>query len=314
MYYSPEDIQKARELDLLSYLQQYESQELVHVSGNTYCTREHDSLKISNGKWHWFSRGIGGRSALDYLIKVKDIPFTEAVSIILRQPAEIPSVFQNQPKRSSGRKLLLPELQEGYPSHVVQYLKARGIAGNIIDYCIDHKLLFESKDHHNAVFVGYDADGIARSASLRGTVGTYKAEASGSCKCYSFSICRSAIPTTVHVFESAIDLLSYATLEQHGNRDWQKDALLSLAGVFMQKRECVVPVALRQFLDDHPTIHTVHLHLDNDAIGRGAVKGIVEGLKEKPFEVIDHLPEFGKDLNDQLQWEILQNRRISHER
>ncbi len=35
------------------------------------------SLKISNGKWIWWSRGIGGRSALDYLIKVKGYSFLE---------------------------------------------------------------------------------------------------------------------------------------------------------------------------------------------------------------------------------------------
>ena len=43
-YYSPEDIQQAKQMDLLSYLRQFEPQELVHVSGNTWCTREHDSL------------------------------------------------------------------------------------------------------------------------------------------------------------------------------------------------------------------------------------------------------------------------------
>ncbi len=72
-YIAAEDVAKAKEMDLLTYLRNYEPQELVHVSGNTYCTREHDSLRISNGKRCWFSQGIGGRSALDYLIKVKGI-------------------------------------------------------------------------------------------------------------------------------------------------------------------------------------------------------------------------------------------------
>lgn len=66
-FYNQEEIEKAREVDLFTYLQACEPQELVHVSGNVYCTREHDSLRISNGKWCWFSRGIGGYSALDYL-------------------------------------------------------------------------------------------------------------------------------------------------------------------------------------------------------------------------------------------------------
>lgn len=45
-YYTQEQIEKAREMDLLTYLRNYEPQELVHVTGKTYCTREHDSLKI----------------------------------------------------------------------------------------------------------------------------------------------------------------------------------------------------------------------------------------------------------------------------
>lgn len=58
-YIPPKVVEKAREMDLLTYLKSYDLQEFVHFGGNTYCTREHDSLKISNGKWCWFSRGIG---------------------------------------------------------------------------------------------------------------------------------------------------------------------------------------------------------------------------------------------------------------
>lgn len=44
-YFTPEDIQQAKQLDLLTYLQIYEPDQLVKVSGDTYCTRDHDSLK-----------------------------------------------------------------------------------------------------------------------------------------------------------------------------------------------------------------------------------------------------------------------------
>ena len=86
-YIPPEVVAKAKEMDLLTYLKNYEPGELVHFGGSTYCTRTHDSLKISNGKWCWFSRGIGGKTALDYLIKVREIPFTEAVEMIVGQAA-----------------------------------------------------------------------------------------------------------------------------------------------------------------------------------------------------------------------------------
>ena len=38
-YVSPEDIRDARQMDLLTYLQSYEPQELVKLSRETYCTR-----------------------------------------------------------------------------------------------------------------------------------------------------------------------------------------------------------------------------------------------------------------------------------
>ena len=312
-YYSPEDIQQAKQMDLLSYLRQFEPQELVHVSGNTWCTREHDSLKISNGKWNWFSRGIGGRSALDYLVKVKNYPFTDAVGIILGRAAEMPPVSRSEPQEEE-KVLLLPDPVDGYPFRVVQYLTDRGIDRKLIEFCIEQKLLYESRDYHNAVFVGYDAAGCTRYAALRATKGAYKGKATGSNKHYSFSLCLSPDAAEVHVFESAIDLLSYATLEQRAGRDWKQDALLSLAGVFKQKREKVVPVALLQFLSDHPVVWHIYLHLDNDEVGRSAAKGIAEGLEHMPYEVVNQPPKFGKDVNDQLQWERLHHRRNEPER
>ena len=70
-YIEPEALQEARRVNALSWLKENEPWNLIRLSINNYCTAEHDSLKLSNGKWYWFSKGIGGVSALDYLIKVK---------------------------------------------------------------------------------------------------------------------------------------------------------------------------------------------------------------------------------------------------
>ena len=179
-FIAADDIMKAKEMDLMTYLRNYEPQELVHVSGNTYCTREHDSLRISNGKWYWFSQDIGGRSALDYLIKVKGLSFMEAVEAIIGQAAERPPVFYRQ-KEKAHHDFLMPKLSDT-TYQVERYLRNRGIHPVIIRYCIEHKTLFESADYHNAVFVGYDKDGTARYGALRGTVGQYKGELTGSDK------------------------------------------------------------------------------------------------------------------------------------
>jgi hypothetical protein len=294
-YVLPEDIEQAKQMDLLTYLQNYEPQELVRVSGNTFCTREHDSLKISNGKWHWFSREVGGKTALDYLIKVKGYGFVEAVETILGRAAVKPPVFYRQ-KVTKVRELLMPPLNDN-TNTVERYLKGRGIHPVIIDYCLKNKLLFESRDYHNAVFMGYDPAGKARYGCVRDTVGIYKGDLSGSDKHYSFSIPGKS--DTVHLFESAIDLMSFATLELFEGRDWHKDHLLSLAGVYKTKRKDVVPIALERYLKDYPQITTLRLHLDNDEIGRGAVSGIVAGL-DGQYQVFDEPPRCGKDVNDQL--------------
>ena len=106
MPYIPKDqIAATREMDLLTYLRRFEPQELVHIGGDTYATRTHDSLKISNGKWCWWSRNIGGTTALDYLTRVEGLSFLDAVQRIL---GELPHVPPNQSQPHRSRKLNLP--------------------------------------------------------------------------------------------------------------------------------------------------------------------------------------------------------------
>ena len=307
-FVTPEQITKAKEIDLLTYLRSYNPYELVNVGGNTFCTREHDSLKISNGKWNWFSRGIGGKTALDYLIKVQGFSFTRAVETLVGQSLlPLSHVPQAKPKDQEPRKLLLPQASP-CATHVVNYLHGRGIDYELIDYCIRTRRIYESQPYHNAVFVGCDLDGQPRYAALRGTVGDFKGEATGSDKRYSFSIAEDQNAPGVHLFESAIDLLSYATLLKMKGKNWQQDALLSLAGVFKRKREGVVPLTLSQYLKDHPGTNTLFLHLDNDEVGRDAAVGIVEGLGDR-YTVLDRPPPYGKDVNDLLQRKLGQTQR-----
>ena len=310
-YATKEDIAKAKEMDLLTYLQNYEPNELVKVANGTYCTREHDSLKISNGKWYWFSRNIGSSTALDYLIYVKGYSLPAAVETILGRAVSKPPVSYKQ-KPKEGKALALP-IRNRTTTTVTRYLRSRGIHPDILDYCYRHNLLYEGMPYHNAVFIGYDDKQVPRYAALRGTIGQYKGEASGSDKHFSFNIPAENQSTTVQVFESAIDLLSYATMEHAAGRDWRRDHLLSLAGVFKTKRPDVVPVALEHFLKTYSQIGTIFLRLDNDLIGRGAAEGIIRGLGDV-YTVMDSPPTLGKDLNDELMYKIKSLRKETHER
>ena len=99
-YVTPEDIEEVRKIDVLTYLKNYEPHELVKVTRDTYCTKEHDSLKISNGKWFWFSQNIGGHTALDYLIIVKGYALPAAVEMLLGRTAVNPPKSYKQKDRA----------------------------------------------------------------------------------------------------------------------------------------------------------------------------------------------------------------------
>ena len=301
-FYDSDTIAEAKRLDLLTYLQNYEPQELVHVSGNIYCTKTHDSLRISNGKWCWFSQGIGGRSALDYLIKVNGYSFLEAMERITGQAASMPPVFLSAKAEEKPKALLLPEKYR-YAENVTSYLEKRGISPELISFCISTGRLYESKLYHNVVFVGFDKQGKARFACQRGiTDSRFHGDVNGSDKHYSFALPVNPKNSTVHLFESAIDLLSYATLCKLEGGDWRQLNLLSLAGVYQPKKvieESKLPAALARYLEDYPHIKTVALHLDNDSPGRLAAKAI-QAVLPKEYEVKNCPPPWGKDVNDYL--------------
>lgn len=303
-YIAPEIIETVKRIDLLTYLQRYAPQELVHCSGNTYTTRSHDSLKISNGKWCWWSRDIGGRSALDYLIKVRGYSFLEAVELLAERMPALPVVSEGAEEKPKIRKLLLPPPYKN-AEQVLAYLKRRGIDSSILCACVEQGILYESREHHNAVFVGKDRKGVPKYAALEGTSDVrFKGEANGSDKQYAFSIPAKVHPigTQVHVFESPIDLLSHATLQLLEGQDWRQEHLLSLSGVYRTARnrsESRLPVALRRYLTDYPEVRCVITHLDNDRTGESARAVITETLPAD-YVLRHELPRQGKDVNDLL--------------
>lgn len=297
-------------MDLLTYLQRHEPDELIHDGGVSYRTRSHDSLKISNGLWCWWSQGIGGKTALDYLIEVRSLDFTDAVGLILRDgPVSTPAQSRSPPVQAAPRTLILPEHNDNN-RRVFAYLCSRGIDPEIINHCIKHGQLYEESEHHNAVFVGFDGD-TPKCASMRSTLSdsAFLRDAEGSDKRFSFSFTAPDNNCALVVTEGAIDLLSYLTLVKRNRRGWRKVNGVSLTGVYMPRENAlVVPAALEQYLKDHPRIRRIALCLDNDEAGRSAAEGIIAALSE--LEVIYRPPASSKDYNDMLIATIGTGRRV----
>jgi len=126
---------------------------------------------------------------------------------------------------------------------------------------------------------------------------------SGSTKQYSFQLNSIFESKSVHLFESAIDLLSYATLLKLSGQNYRKYNLISLSGVYQPAKileQSKVPISLKKYLENNKEISKIYLHLDNDIAGKEATKAL-KFVLEKQYEVIDNPPTKGKDCNDYLQ-------------
>lgn len=303
-YIPPEIVEKAKEMDVLTYLQNYEPNELVKVGNGTYSTKTHDSIRISNGLWNWFSRGVGGKNAVSYLMKVKNYSFLDAIQTIIGNVSvKQPVIYREEKKEKT--EIVLP-LKSINSERAKRYLVKRGIDLEIINECINSGLIYESEPNHNVVFLGTDEEKKYKYAFFRGTNDTrFMGESKGSDKAYTFRLLSNNESERVHLFESAIDLLSYATLLKMKNIDWKNENMISLGGVNKPSEEQEVndkiPIAIIKFLENNSNIKQIYLHFDNDEIGEKASKALMEKLSNK-YEVIDNRPPVGKDCNDYLKY------------
>ena len=173
---------------------------------------------------------------------------------------------------------------------VFAYLcQTRGIAPEVVSAFARKGLLYESADHHNAVFVGRDEQGEIRHLHARGTLtgSHFRQTLPGSEKEYSFHW-----PGTsgqLYAFEAPIDMLSYISLHPEG---WQGHTYVALCGV------SAAPI--HHLLETQPQLEEVTLCLDSDEAGQSAARRIAtELLNEWNVTVSAEFPTL-KDWNDEL--------------
>lgn len=300
-YIPPNLLQKAKEMDLLTYLMNFNPSELVKITEDTYSTKTHDSLIISNNLWHRFSTNEGGKTALDYLIKVEGYTLQEAARIILNnQNIEIKKVPKVENKVI--KSIVIPT-RNSNNDKAIEYLINRGIDEEIVKYCIDNKLIYQEQKTNNVVFIGYDNEHNIKYAGCRSTgEKRIMRDAKGSSKEFSFRMLSETNKSSIHLFESSIDLLSYATLLKIKGYDWHNQNLIALAGVYQPANkieQSKVPITVLNFLQNNPNIKQIVLHFDNDRAGRDATKAFIIVLDNR-YDIYDIPAPYGKDINDYL--------------
>ena len=281
MYYTQEQIDRANQADLVSYLQGQGEQ--LTRAGNEYRWKRHDSLTVRGNKWYRHSQSKGG-GPVDFVMEFFGKSFTEAVEMLTGEKGAAPPPDRPSPAPLSDFRLP-PRSTDNRIAR--NYLTAaRRIDEDVTGFFFSTGDIYEEAAHHNAVFVGRDEDGVPRYAHQRGTAGSFQLDVKGSDKAFNF--CYRGEGEKLFVFEAPVDLLSFLCLFK---KDWQKHSYLSLGGVGEK--------ALVRFLSDRPSVKTIYLCLDSDEAGNEACSRIAK-LTPEGLTVHRLVPLF-KDWNEVLQ-------------
>ena len=87
MYYTQEQIDRANQADLVSFLQSQGEQ--LTRAGQEYRWKRHDSLTIRGNKWYRHSQSKGG-APIDFVMEFFGKSFTEAVELLTGEKGAAP--------------------------------------------------------------------------------------------------------------------------------------------------------------------------------------------------------------------------------
>ena len=260
MTYTQAQIDRANAANLEDFLRA-QGEALVR-SGKEYRWKAHDSLTVCGNKWFRHSQSKGGYP-VDFVMEFYGKSFPEAVQLLTGEQGE--SRQDASPALSPAFRLPLRNVAN---ASILNYLtQERKLSPSLVNFFVSAGDIYEDAAHHNAVFVGRDADGHPRYASCRGIHETFRQDVAGAEK--SFGFAHRGTDKQLMVFEAPIDLLSFIELFP---KNWQQHNYLSLGGVSGK--------ALRQFLSERPDVERVFLCLDADKAGEDACKRLAALLPD----------------------------------
>ena len=257
-----------------------------------YCdsSGRHDSITIRGSKWFDHKNQTGG-GAIKFMQEFYGMDFQTAVQELLGQ--RVTPLSHSPPKaiaKEEKKEFRLPQANTNMHRVYAYLIKQRFIAPEVITHFAKQHTLYEDKEHHNAVFVGIDENGVPRQASKRSTNSygnSFRITCQGSDTRYSFA--HFGESKRLYVFEAPIDMMSFLTLYP---KEWQKHSYIDMNGVY----ENAVLTALK----NHSNLSEVILCVDNDEGGIEAVDRLKDILTENGYTDVKRLAPKFKDWNEVL--------------
>lgn len=284
IHFTEEQKQAARQIDIAGLL--HSQGETLKRSGSEYEWRDGSAkVTVRGNLWYHQYEEVGG-DAIDFVRRYYNKSYPEAMEYLLGGYGGTLTV--SPPIEKETKLFELPPKNDRMSRVYAYLIRRRKIDKDVLDAFVRKGMIYESADYHNAVFVGFDTDGVPRHAHKRGTgsQSSYKGNIGGSLPEYSFHWHGQS--EKLYLFEAPIDLLSFISM----NKDkWQQHSYAACCGV--------ADHVLWQMIKDNPHIEKVYLCLDNDEPGQQAAERIIGKLAEKgiPSEILTPtLKDWNEDL------------------
>ena len=259
----------ARETDLVAFLQR--RGEGLKRSGSEYEWKDGSAkVTVRGNLWfHQYER-VGG-DAIDFVRRFYGMDYPQAVELLLDGCSDFEKPTQHATiQQKPTKKFLLPKRNNTMHRVYAYLLQQRGIDREVLNVFVRERMIYECAEHRNAVFVGYDPNGVPRHAHKRGTnsQSTYKGNQDGSRPEFSFHWCGQS--DRLYFFEAPIDLLSYISMHKE---KWQEHSYAAACGVSDH--------VLWQMMKDNSNLNHVCLCFDNDEAGQTASQRIAAKLNAR---------------------------------
>ena len=282
--FTKEQREQARRTDLANFL--FSQGKKVKKSGSEYEWLDGSQKVTIRGHLWYHQYEQKGGDAVDFVRRFYSKDYAETVQILLNGGGG--QIITLPPIENSHKPFQLPPRNDRM-SRVFSYLLlTRGIDKDVLYEFVRRKMIYESSDFHNAVFVGYDSNGKPRHAHKRRTVtnNPYKGNAAGSQPEFSFHW--HGTSDKIYLFEAPIDMLSYISMHKE---NWKEHSYAASCSVSDR--------VLFQCLKDNPNIKNVFLCFDNDEAGQTANKRIADKLNSMNIKSEILIPTH-KDWNEDI--------------
>ena len=297
IHFTKEQREQARRTDLANFL--IRQGEKVRKSGSEYEWLDGSQKVTIRGHLWYHQYEQKGGDVVDFVRRFYNKDYAETVQMLLSNYGG--QIVNSQTTERERKPFILPARNDRM-SRVFSYLLLiRGIDKDVLFEFVGQKMIYESADYHNAVFVGYDSSGKPRHAHKRETVtsNSYKGNVAGSQPEFSFHWYGTS--DKIFLFEATIDMLSYISMHK---KNWQEHSYVASCSISDR--------VLFQCLKDNPNIKNVFLCFDNDEAGQTANKRIADKLNKMNIQNEILIPNH-KDWNEDLTFSEKGDKRICHQ-